>query len=139
MPYQLTLKPEATFLHAIVTGTNDADTVARYLDELRRECIARQCFRLLIEEHLEGARLSTFPVYKVASEGSERARGLLQAIAYVDAKAEGNLMEFAETVAVNRGLPIAVFATVSEARQWLLRDTQAAPDAQRAAQDPADK
>jgi len=42
-------------------------------------------------------------------------------------------------VAVNRGLPIAVFATVSEARQWLLRDPQAAPDAQGAAQDPADK
>jgi hypothetical protein len=48
-------------------------------------------------------------------------------------------MEFAETVAVNRGLPIAVFATVSEAREWLLRNAQAAPDAQRAAQGPADK
>jgi hypothetical protein len=139
MPYQLTIKPEATFLHFIVTGTNDADTVARYLDEVRRECIARQCFRVLIEEHLAGPRLSTFPVYKVASEGSERARGLLHAVAYVDANAEGHLMEFAETVAVNRGLPIAVFATVSEAREWLLRNAQAAPDAQRAAQGPADK
>jgi hypothetical protein len=139
MPYHLTIKPEATFLHVIVTGTNDVATVARYLDELRRECIARQCFRLLIEEHLEGPRLSTFPVYKVASEGSERARGLMHAIAYVDANAEGHLMEFAETVAVNRGLPIAVFATVGEAREWLLRKTPAAPEAQRAAQDPADK
>jgi hypothetical protein len=139
MPYQLTIKPEATFLHVIVTGTNDADTVARYLEEVRRECIARQCFRLLIEEHLEGPRLSTFPVYKVASEGSERARGLLHAIAYVDVKAEGHLMEFAETVAVNRGLPLSVFATVSEAREWLQRNAEAASEAPRVAQDPAEK
>ncbi len=139
MPYQLTIKPEAGFLHVIVTGTNDADTVARYLNEVRRECIARQCFRLLIEEHLEGPRLSTFPVYKVASEGSERARGLLHAVAYVDVNAEGHLMEFAETVAVNRGLPMAVFTSVSAAREWLLRGAQTTPDAQSAAQEPADK
>jgi hypothetical protein len=121
MPYQLTITANADFLHAVVTGSNDADTVARYLEELRRECIARRCYRLLIEERLEGPRLSTFPVYKVVSEGSERARGLLHAIAFVDVNAEGHLMEFAETVAVNRGLPIAMFATVAEAREWLLR------------------
>ena len=92
MAYQLTVKQEPGYLHAIITGTNDAETVARYLEELRRECIARQCFRLLIEERLEGPRLGTFPVYKVASEGSERARGLLRAIAYVDVHAEGQLM-----------------------------------------------
>jgi hypothetical protein len=122
MPYQLNIKQEPTFLHAIVTGTNDADSVARYLDELRRECIARQCYRLLIEERLEGPRLSTFPVYKVVSEGSERARGLMHAIAFVDVNAtEGHLMQFAETVAVNRGLPLVVFPTVAQAREWLLR------------------
>lgn len=57
MPYQLTIQQEPQFLHAIVTGANDADTVARYLDELRRACIARQCYRVLIEERLAGPRL----------------------------------------------------------------------------------
>ena len=121
MAYQLTLKQEAGYLHAIVTGTNDADTVVRYLEELRRACIASQCFRLLIEERLEGPRLGTFPVYKVVTEGSERARGLLRSIAYVDVHAEGQLMQFAETVAVNRGLPLAIFPSVEQARQWLLQ------------------
>ena len=130
MPYQLHLTQEPGFLHAVVTGQNDAETVARYLEELRRECIARQCFRLLIEERLEGPRLGTFPVYKVVSEGSERARGLLRAIAYVDVNGEGHLMQFAETVGLNRGLPIAVFATVAQARAWL-------EEAVRAAQEPA--
>jgi hypothetical protein len=121
MDYQLTVKQEAGYLHAIVTGTNDATTVARYLEELRRECLARQCFRLLIEERLEGPRLGTFPVYKVVTEGSERAHGLLRSIAYVDVHAQGPLMQFAETVAVNRGMPLAIFPSVEQARQWLLQ------------------
>ncbi len=125
MAYQLTVTQEPGYLHAIVTGTNEVETVARYLEELRRECIARQCFRLLIEERLEGPRLGTYPVYKVVSEGSERARGLLRAIAYVDVHAEGPLMGFAETVAVNRGLPIAMFATVEQARAWLVQSVAA--------------
>jgi hypothetical protein len=120
MAYQLSIIAEPGYLHAIVTGTNDAATVARYLEELRRECLARQCFRLLIEERLDGERLDTFPVYKVVSEASERARGLLYAIAYVDVNATGELMGFAENVAVNRGVPVAVFRTVDEARRWLL-------------------
>jgi hypothetical protein len=45
---------------------------------------------------------------------------MLKAIAYVDVNAEGNLMRFAQTVAVNRGLPIAVFPTVADAEKWLL-------------------
>ena len=34
-------------------------------------------------------------------------------------------MEFAETVAVNRGLPVVVFASVDEARKWLLEGGRA--------------
>jgi hypothetical protein len=124
--YQLTITQEPGYLHAVVSGTNTSDAVARYLDELRRECIARQCFRLLIEERLEGPRLGTFPVYKVVSEGSERARGVIEAIAYVDLNAQGALMGFAETVAVNRGLTMAVFRSVEAARAWLMRKAAAA-------------
>jgi len=32
----------------------------------------------------------------------------------------GDLMKFAETVAVNRGLPVMVFSSVSDAEKWLL-------------------
>ena len=118
MAYQLTITQDATFLHAVVTGHNEAETVARYLVD--RECLARQCFRLLIEEHLEGPRLDTFPVYKIVSEGSARARGVLEAIAYVDLNARGDLMAFAENVAVNRGLSMRTFSSVNAARAWLL-------------------
>lgn len=119
MPYQLTIVEKPTYLHAIVTGDNTAATVAGYLQELQRECESRQCFNLLIEENLKGRRLETWDVYQIASESSARARGVFNAIAFVNVNAHGDLMKFAETVANNRGIPMSVFATVADAEQWL--------------------
>jgi hypothetical protein len=119
MPYQLTIIEKPTHLHAVVTGDNTAASVAGYLQELQRECESRQCFNLLIEENLKGRRLETWDIYQIASESSARARGLFNAIAFVDVNATGDLMKFAETVVNNRGVPMSVFPTVAEAEQWL--------------------
>jgi len=121
MSYRLTITQGSTYLHAIVTGTNSKENVLRYLEEIQRECTARDCFRVLIEERLEGPRLSTVSVFQVAAGGSSRATGQFKAVAYVDVNAEGELMKFAENVAFNRGLPVRVFRSVSEAEKWLLR------------------
>jgi len=121
MTYQLKIEKKPSYLHAIVTGQNDADNVRAYLDELRGECIARGCFRVLIEEHLEGPRLKTLDVFEVIFKGSNQAVGLYTAIAYVDLNAEGDLMKFAQAAAVNRGLPVSIFSTVAEAEQWISR------------------
>jgi hypothetical protein len=119
MSYKLTITQTPAYLHAIVTGVNTQENVERYLDEIRRECTARSCSRVLIEERLEGPRLGTMDVFQVASEGSHRGRGCFEAIAYVDVNAAGDLMKFAETVAVNRGLPVMVFSSVADAEAWL--------------------
>jgi hypothetical protein len=120
MSYRLSITRKPTYLHATVTGTNSEDNVARYLGEIRRECAGRGCFQVLIEERLDGPRLGTMSVFRIAAEGSSRAEGQFKAIAYVDVNAKGKLMAFAETVAVNRGLPVRVFASVAEAEKWLL-------------------
>jgi hypothetical protein len=119
MAYQLTITEKPTYLHAVVTGENTADNVVSYLQDLLRECEARQCFNVLIEENLTGRRLETWDVYQIASDSSAHARGVFRAIAYVDVNAGGELMKFAETVANNRGVPMALFTTVADAEQWL--------------------
>jgi hypothetical protein len=73
MTYELTIDQKPTYLHAIVTGRNSRENVARYLEEILQVCIARRCFRVLIEERLEGPRLGTLDVFKIVSEGSSRA------------------------------------------------------------------
>ena len=118
--YELTINQKSGYLHAVVTGENSRENVARYLEEILRECAARNCRRLLIEERLAGPRLGTMSVFEIAAEGSNHAQGQFNAIAYVDVNAEGELMEFAETLAVYRSFPVRVFSTVDEARKWLL-------------------
>lgn len=117
--YELRIEEKAAYLHAVVTGRNEPETVLRYMEEIRRECALRGCFRVLIEERLEGPRLGTPEVFKIVSEGSRRAGGVLKAIAFVDVHAGKGFMQFAENVAVNRGLPVAVFPTVAAAEDWL--------------------
>jgi hypothetical protein len=120
MTYILTISKQSTYLHAIATGQNSRENVEGYLAEILHECKAANCFRVLIEEHLEGPRLDTLNVFQIVSEGSSQAIGIFDAIAYVDIHARGDLMQFAETVAVNRALPVNIFSTVADAEQWLM-------------------
>lgn len=124
MSYELRIIEKPTYLHAIVTGPNTVENVAGYLQNVMRECEARQCFNVLIEERLTGRRLETWDVYQIASDNSALARGIFRAIAYVDVNAGGDLMKFAETVANNRGVPMNLFATVAEAEAWLAGKTR---------------
>lgn len=118
MSYQISFERKSVYLHATVRGDNTKENVAAYLKEIRGACKQSDCFRVLIEERLEGPRLDVMDVFAVASEGSMDALGVFDAIAYVDVNG-GELMDFAETVAVNRGMPIAVFQSVTDAELWL--------------------
>ena len=119
MSYALTISEKNGYLHAVVQGQNSKENVKRYLEEVVRACKEAECPRLLIEEQLEGPRLGTLSVLEIASEGSENTFGMFNAIAYVDIHAQGESMQFTETAAVNRGLPIRVFGTVADAEKWL--------------------
>jgi hypothetical protein len=125
--YQLSIEPRPAYLHVIVTGQNTGQNVARYMEEVVRECAARNCPRVLIEERLEGPRLGTVEVFGMVSKGSVRFQRALQAMAYVDVNAQGDVMRFAEDVAVNRGFPVKVFRTVAAAEEWLLHEYRSEP------------
>ena len=115
----ITEKPK--YMHAVVTGENSKENVVGYLEELRLEGIARNCSRVLIEERLEGPRLSTLDVFRIAEEMSARSPRSFESIAYVDVNAKGDLMKFAETVAINRAVPVKIFSSVHDAEEWLLK------------------
>jgi hypothetical protein len=123
--YKLTVIEKDGFLHAIVTGPNTKETVAQSLQDIYKACLARNCLRVLIEERLEGPLLGTMDLFDVVSEGSRNGRKL-RAIAYVNEKLEGDLMQFAEHVAVNRGVAGRVFKTVAAAEEWLVKTAPAA-------------
>lgn len=118
MEYHLKIQQKADYLHVIVTGRNSKENVGHYIEDMLRECATRKCFRVLVEERLEGPRLGMLDVFEIVSKGSAR-HSKLEAMAYVDVNAKDNTMHFAETVAVNRALPVRVFPTVADAEKWL--------------------
>lgn len=120
MEYQLSIVPKPGYLHAVVTGRNTAENVASYLEEVLNVCRARNCRSLLVEERLEGPRLSMADVFRIASEGSAKAAGVVRSLAYVDVNAQDDTMKFAELVATNRSMPVCVFSTVADAERWLV-------------------
>lgn len=61
-------------------------------------------------------------VFEIASESSAAQDFDFIAVAYVDINAETDMMEFAETVAVNRAVPVKVFGTVPDAENWLIEE-----------------
>jgi hypothetical protein len=121
----MSIEAKPGYLHFIVTGDNTRENVVRYMEEVVRECTLRQCFRALVEERLEGARLGTLDVFEMVSAGSNRFLRTLQAMAYVDVNARSQeMMQFAENVAVNRAFPVRVFPTVVAAERWLQTEQQ---------------
>jgi hypothetical protein len=119
--YRCTVERRAGYLHVSVNGENTPENVRRTLSEVLRACVAHGCARVLLEEHLTGPSLSTVEAFEIASEGSLNARSIVQQIAYVDTNPEhdSSLLEFVETVALNRGVRVRVFGTVGEAEAWL--------------------
>lgn len=114
-------RQEPQYLHVTVEGDNTADTVRSYLDEIAQVCARQGCARLLIEENLRGPSFSMSDVYAVVAEAARKVPPTLKKIAFVDVNPAhlAENMEFAETVAVNRGVNVRRFATVVQAVNWL--------------------
>ncbi|MBV9726747.1 MAG: hypothetical protein JO299_16425 [Gammaproteobacteria bacterium] len=120
MSYEMSIEPRPGYLHVTVRGSNTRDNVMRYMEQVVRECAVRECSRVLVEERLEGPRLGTLDVFEIVSRGSTQFLGTIRAMAYVDVNApSGEMMQFAENVAVNRAFPVRVFPTVAAAERWL--------------------
>lgn len=127
MSYEIDFEECDGFVHASVTGDNSASNVQAYLYHILQECKGRNCYRVLIEENLQGPRLDVDQVFSIASEGAMGALGYYHAVAFVD-KEMGDMAHFAETVAMNRGMPIRAFPTVDEAKKWIAAQAEGADE-----------
>lgn len=121
MSYTLTFDHHSDYLHARVTGTNSRENVVAYMREIRDECERSDCRRVLVEENLDGPRLDFVDIFTMVVTGVREFLGVFHKLAYVDVNQMGDMGDIAETVGVNRGIPVAVFNSVDAARDWLLQ------------------
>lgn len=128
MSHALKVIRKDNYLHVTVTGDNTPDDVLGYLGEVRNACIEHSCPSVLIEENLRGPSMETLELFLIVAKAAQPSPSVRR-IAYVDVNPEHDLdrMKFAETVAVNRGMQVRVFASIPDAEQWL---THKATDAE---------
>jgi len=122
MNYSFTSDLKDGYLHVRVRGDNTTSVIRRYMKDVFQASIAEGCSTVLIEEMLEGPRLSIGDIFAIVSEQTAAARGALRLVAYVDLNSPSPTnMKFAETVAVNRGVTVCAFVKVADAEKWLLK------------------
>ncbi len=131
MSYQINFEQKDDYMHIVVTGKKSTETIRAFHADICTQRENRGYSRILVEQRLEGPAISTFELYELVAEASQKAAGKYDAIAYVDETRDTNL-SFAETVAVNRGAAVAAFGSVDAADRWLTSD----PD-ESAEKDPA--
>jgi hypothetical protein len=118
MSFKLSVTDRGGYLFFTITGENSRETVAAYMGEVIAACEKYDCFRILIHEDLSGPRLEAMDVFNLTSEGAMRVLGRFEAVAYVDEEM-GAMADFAESVAVNRGMPIRFFSNLVDAERWI--------------------
>ena len=122
MTYTLNYESRNGIVFITVTGDNSIETVSHYLSEVYEICQHHGCINVLIVENLSGPSLDTLAIYNLVSKRSNNAAHVIDKLAFVDINPEHDqkAMEFAEDVAVNRGLSMQVFSSVAAAEDWLL-------------------
>jgi hypothetical protein len=119
MPYQLTIVEHPTYLHATATGSHSAQNVLRFLAEAYEECVKRGHASVLLEVNFTGPSLDVTSIYRVISQRVADATKLAK-VAYVDTSGrDAGRKEFAESVALNRGVNVRLFTGLEAAREWL--------------------
>ena len=120
MSYQMTTTERSGYVHFRVTGNNSPENVRAYLAEILATCQRLKCPVAMIEENLSGPSLDIVDMYKIASVGSAAVLPTIRAIAVVDVNPghPHDKMQFAENVAVTRGINVRVFGSVPQAEKW---------------------
>jgi hypothetical protein len=117
--YQLTIEERATYVYARVDGDLTPANALRFLEDAYAACLRSGRPDVLLDMQLHGPKLATTSVYEVisqrAADGSK-----LRKIAYVPSETDHPSQPyFAETVAVNRGVNVRLFESVTAAERWL--------------------
>ncbi len=117
--FQLAYSYEEDYLNVHVGGVSSVEVVVGYVEAVYQECHDRGVKKVLIREELKGS-LSMGMIFDAISEVSRSLHSPLKKIAWVDMlMRDAKKLDFAQTMARSRGIPINFFTSVSDAKTWL--------------------
>ncbi len=117
--HTLAVESKGSFLHCVVRGENGRETVLAYFHEIKEACRIRDCYRVLVEERLDGPRLPPQALLQLMAEVAAMAGATFEMLAYVDVHAASDTIARLAGQVIQPGAAVGVFATVAEAERWL--------------------
>ncbi len=120
MEPQFTIAWNGHYIEVVSVGSKSIDFARQILSEIAKACREHECYRVLgIAYSTDG--LSTSDGFDHASLFQELGISNRYKIAWVEANRDLlEPIEFVEKVLYNRGLPGRLFASIEEARNWLV-------------------
>jgi len=124
--YSISIEQRQRYLYVTVTGNNSAETIARYIADVRAACIRLRMSKVLVVGNLDGPAVSMLDLYKVVATGSDESAGVRLQAAYVELNPQrsDDNMRMAENIARTRGIPVRTFRDFETAETWLLGGIQ---------------
>ena len=114
---------EGDYVQAIANGDKDFEYSSKLWTEVVQACQDNNCLKVLGIANTR-TPLQTMEAYKNADLFRELGLTHDYRIAWVELNPESyDALYFAETVLVNRGMPVRLFADEEQAKKWLLDDT----------------
>jgi hypothetical protein len=120
--YSISIEQRQRYLYVTVTGASSAETIARYMADVRAACVRTRMSKVLVVGNLHGPSVSMLDLYKVVTSASDDTAGVGLRAAYVELNPQrsDDNMRMAESVARTRGIPVRAFRDVESAEVWLL-------------------
>ena len=122
MSYKLEIKEEPRYLHANIKGKRTTENIKEVTKEILESCIKNQYSKILIDTREFSERISnTMKIFDLASqELPDIIQKKIKKVAIVDLDGFEEDKRFFETVALNRGHNVKIFADLNKAQEWLL-------------------
>jgi hypothetical protein len=124
MDHEIEMVERDGFVTAVFTGVRTPDSLVEAASRTTAFCNQQHISRLLIDVRGMSGALDTLETFEFAGHElprREAVRRLLRS-AILDRPENIERIRFFETVAVNRGLNVKIFADEDKAIEWLLAD-----------------
>jgi hypothetical protein len=125
MKIELEVLEKDGFVAAVLGGVRTPETLMEAASRVTAFCRARGIARVLIDLRPMSGGLDTLETYEVAGHELPKQRNVRRFLrsAILDHPENIERIRFFETVAVNRGLNVRVFADEENAVEWLVADS----------------
>lgn len=123
MKNEIIITFEGDYVQAIANGEKNFEYATNLFTQIVQACQEHDCKKVLGLANTSKP-LRTMEAYKVAELFRELGLNHEYRIAWVELNEDSyDTTYFAETVLVNRGMPVRLFANELQAKKWLLDDS----------------